>query len=88
MTMAIKHDQLKTLATNGGVKSVTLLGHANGFILTVVTLSGTKTLHTKAGDVRLFKKLETALDYLKYGMGIAKASIQFEHWNPKQATLK
>ena len=88
MTTIIKHDQLKTLAVTGGVKAVTIIGESDGFALNVSTLSGEKMLHTKTGQPRLFKKLETVLDYLKDDMGIARASIQFERWNPRQAALK
>jgi hypothetical protein len=88
MTTIIKHEALKTLAVNGGVKSVTIIGEADGFALNVSTLSGDKMLHTKTGQPRFFKKLETVLDYLKDDMGIARAAIQFERWNPRQATLK
>ncbi len=88
MRSIIRHDQLKTLAQNGGVKGVTIVGHADGFALNVATLSGEKMLHTMTGHPRLFKKMETVLDYLKDDMGIARAVIQFEHWNPKQGVLK
>lgn len=88
MNTIIKHDQLKMLALNGGVKSVTIVGESSGFVLIVSTLSGEKMLHTKSSEPRFFKKLETVLDYLKDDMGIARAAIQFERWNPKQRTLK
>lgn len=88
MNTIIKHDQLKVLAVNGGVKAVTIVGESGGFGLNVSTLSGEKMLHTKNGQPRFFKKLETVLDYLKDDMGIARAAIQFDRWNPKQQALK
>lgn len=87
MTTSIKHEQLKLLAENGGVKSVTVIGGNAGFGLNVTTLSGDKMLYTKTGKPRFFKKLETVLDYLKSEIGIAKATIQFEHWNPRQGSF-
>lgn len=88
MSTIIKHDQLTILAINGGVKAVTIVGESNGFALNFSTLSGDKMLHTKTGQPRFFKRLETVLDYLKDDLGLARATIQFERWNPKQAVLK
>lgn len=84
----IKHDQLKMLATNGGVQAITIIGQAEGFALSVTTLTGNKTLHAKTGQTRFFKKADSVLSYLKDDIGVGRASIQFESWNPKQATLK
>jgi len=87
MNASIKHEQLKLLAENGGVKSVAIFGESAGFGVNVTTLSGDKLLFTKTGKPRFFKKLETVLEYLKTEMGIAKATIQFERWNPRQGSL-
>jgi hypothetical protein len=87
MTTVIKHDQLKTLAANSGVKSVTIVGDAGGFCLNVTTLSGEKLLHTKTGKARSFKHVETLLDYLKNDIGVGKATILFDRWNPSQTAL-
>lgn len=88
MKTTINHGQLKVLAENGGVKSVTVLGESNSFFLNISTISGEKMLHNKVGELRSFKKMETVLDYLKFNLGIARCSINFERWNPKQVTLK
>lgn len=88
MSEVIKHDQLKMLATNGGVQAITIIGQSEGFALSVTTLSGNKTLHAKTGQTRFFKKAESVLSYLKDDIGVARASIQLDHWNPKQAPLK
>lgn len=85
---SIKHDQLKLLAENGGVKGVTIVGDPAGFTLNVATVSGDKLLFTKTGQMRFFKKMETLLDYLKTEVGIGKATIQFDRWNPGQSVIK
>ncbi len=85
---SIKHDQLKMLVENSGVKGITIVGDPAGFCVNVTTLSGDKYLFTKTGHMRLFKKVETLLDYLKTDIGIGKATIQFDRWNPAQATIK
>lgn len=80
---AIKHNQLKELAASGGVSSVTIIGEPIGFALNIDTNNGTKLLTAKTGQTRLFKKLETLLDYLKIEIGIVRATINFESWNSK-----
>lgn len=84
----IKHDQLKILASNNGVKAVTLVGNTGGFFLKVTTLSGDVLLHTKTGQARLFKKADALLDYLKNELGIGRATVQLDRWNPAQQALK
>lgn len=85
---SIKHDQLKMLAANSGVKGITIVGDPSGFCVNVTTLSGDKLLFTKTGQARFFKKMETLLDYLKNEIGIGRATIQFDRWNPAQQVLK
>lgn len=86
-TKSIKHEQLKLLAENGGVRSVTIIADANGFGINVNTLSGDKFLYSKVGKPRYFRKLETVLEYLKRETGVVKATIHFEHWDHQQGGL-
>lgn len=85
---SIKHDQLKLLAENGGVKGVTIVGESAGFSVNVATISGDKLLFTKRGQMRFFNRMETLLDYLKTEVGIGTATIQFDQWNPAQSVIK
>lgn len=84
----IKHDQLKILAANNGVKGVTIAGTTGGFFLNITTFNGDMLLHTKTGEARLFKKADALLGYLKDELGIGKATVQFDRWNPAQQALK
>lgn len=84
----IKHDQLKILAANNGVRAVTIAGTTGGFFLNVSTMSGDVLLHTKTGDARLFKKADAILSYLKDELGIGKATVQIDRWDPAQQALK
>jgi len=84
----IKHDQLKILVENNGVRSVTMAGTTGGFFLNVSTISGDKLLHTKTGEARLFKKADALIGYLKGELGIAKATVKFDRWDPEQQALK
>lgn len=83
----IKHEQLKMLLENNSVIGITIDASQAGYGITASTVSGPKILHTKTGKIRLFKTMETLLSYLKRDMGIAKASIQFERWQPEQSLL-
>lgn len=85
---SIKSDQLKLLAANNGINSVTLTGVAGGFYLKVNTISGDVLLHTQTGEARLFKKADTILSYLKDELGIAKAAVEMGYWDMRQQTLK
>lgn len=83
----VKHDQLKAIAAIGGVRSVTIIAGPDGFVIRVSTSAGDQVLHSRYNQPRAFKKAETVLDYLKNDIGLARATIEFEHWTPKQRAL-
>jgi hypothetical protein len=77
-------EKLRLLADTGGVKSVELIGVADGFVMRVNAkgedaLSG--TLETDKGHVRTFSKLDTAAKLL-FDMGLGKATLDLKEWGP------
>lgn len=84
----IKHDQLKLLANENGVKAVTLSGTAGGFLLQVTTNSGSDVLlHTKQEKPRLFKRADAILSYIKDELGIGRATVKIDRWDPSQQAI-
>lgn len=83
----IKHDQLKILTKNNGVKAFTLLGNTGGFFLKITTHSGDVLLHTKTGEIRLFRRADALLTYLQKELGVGKAAVEFDRWTLSQTAL-
>lgn len=86
---AVDRQQLKSLAQHGAVKSVVICGSSDSFCLRVLTAGGGEALlhERRGGKLRSWRRLETVLTFLKTELGIAKATIEFERWEPQQDSL-
>ncbi|CAG9236964.1 conserved hypothetical protein [Paraburkholderia tropica] len=89
MDETVSNEQLRALAATGGVRAVRIIGVGDSFMVMIMTTAGEKTLFESEGKrPREWKRLETVLGYLRDGLGLAKATIEFDRWTPKQRNLK
>lgn len=82
MQNPINHNALSRLAESGAIRSANLIGEGNGWSLSIkYGLHECLLQAERSKRIRKFKKLETAMKYLKR-IGIAKFSVDasgFEH---------
>ena len=89
MDETVSNEQFRALAATGSVRAVRIIGVGDSFVLKILTSAGEKTLFESEGKrPRSWKRVETILNYLRTDLGLAKATIEFEQWTPKQRDLK
>ena len=78
-------EQLRAMASAGGVVGVTLKGRGSGFFIEIATRSGQDAFLVKARSTepRRFGSPNSALIVLR-DLGIAIAQIDATNWNPDQ----
>ena len=81
MSQTIKFDSLRELVAAGGVKSTTILGQRGGFAVVANIGMQQRTLGTRAGEVRMFGRLDTAVKMLR-DMGLAQFQVDVTHYEP------
>ncbi|MCA8270369.1 hypothetical protein [Burkholderia vietnamiensis] len=88
MDETVSNEQLRALAATGSVRSVKIIAMGDSFMVKIMTSAGEKTLYESEGKrPRSWKRVETILGHLRNDIGIATATIEFEHWTPKQRQL-
>ncbi len=75
--------QLDALVKNGAIRSISVDGTSDGFMILV---NGT-LIGAKLGHARVFKKLNTAAAFLK-NKGIGKFNVDVSRWSPEQSPLQ
>lgn len=84
----IKHDELKTLVAETGVKTVQGIGTTGGFLLQVTTKAGNDVLlHTKLEKPRIFKRSDALLSYMRNELGIGRVTVSLERWEQDQQAI-
>jgi hypothetical protein len=78
-------EQLRAIASAGGVVGVTLKGEGSGFFMEIATRSGQDAFLVKARSTepRRFGSANSALTVLR-GIGIAVAQLDATNWDPNQ----
>ncbi len=79
----LNSQQLDALVKNNAVRSITVDGTSDGFMILV---NGT-LIGAKLGHARVFKKLHTAAAFLK-NKGIGKFSVDVSKWSPEHNSLQ
>ncbi len=83
-TETIDHSTLARLIENGSVSSANIVAQPGGWSIQI--LQGRKECSLAAqrsGQVRLFKRLETLVSYLR-GMGISHFNVDASSYDPQQ----
>jgi hypothetical protein len=85
-TETIDHSTLAKLAEAGAVRSAHVVGRDGGWGVVVKYGSSERTLAAqRSQQVRIFRKLETLVDYLK-GIGISRFDVDTENYDPHGVT--
>jgi hypothetical protein len=77
----IDHATLARLVEAGAVRGASIVGQSGGWGLIIQYGMTERTLAAKRGAVRVFRKFETLVAYLK-GIGIAKFQVDASHFDP------
>jgi hypothetical protein len=78
----IDHNTFARLVEAGAVRGASIIGQKGGWGLVIQYGMTERALAAKRGAVRIFKKLETLVGYLK-GMGIAKFQVDATLYDPE-----
>lgn len=78
----IDHNTLARLVEAGAVRGANIIGQKGGWGLVIQYGMTERALAAKRGAVRIFKKLETLVGYLK-DMGIAKFQVDATQYDPE-----
>lgn len=78
----IDHNTLARLVEAGAVRGANIIGQKGGWGLVIQYGMTERALAAKRGAVRIFKKLETLVSYLK-DMGIAKFQVDATLYDPE-----
>lgn len=82
-TETIDHSTLHRLVEAGAVRAAHVVGMSGGWALTVKFGSNERPLAAqRSRQIRLFKKLETLVSYLK-DVGIAQFDVDASNYNPE-----
>ena len=79
----IDHVTLARLVEAGAVRGVEVVGQPGGWGVIVQYGMTQRALAARRGSVRLFRKFETLVSYLK-GLGIAQYRVDAAHYDPTQ----
>lgn len=79
MSQTIKLDSLRELIAAGGVKSTTILGQRGGFAVVANIGIQSRVLGTRAGEMRMFGRLDTAVKALR-DLGVAQFQVDVTHY--------
>lgn len=86
-TETIDHTTLTKLAEAGVVRSAHVVGQAGGWgILVKYGMTERALAAQRSHQVRIFRKLETLVDYLK-GIGIARFDVDAVNYDPDSVTV-
>lgn len=77
----IDHVTLERLVEAGAVRGANIVGQPGGWGVVIQYGMTERTLAAKRGAVRVFRKFETLVAYLK-GIGIAKYQVDASHFDP------
>ncbi len=73
---------LKELVAAGAVRSVTLYGVPGGFVVSISTEGGSRSLCAQRGHPRVFKQLNSAAEFL-LGIGVSRFAVEAEGWSAR-----
>ncbi len=77
----IDHATLERLVEAGAVRGANIVGQPGGWGVVIQYGMTERVLAAKRGAVRIFRKFETLVGYLK-GIGIAKYQVDASHFDP------
>jgi len=77
----IDHTTLLRLVEAGAVRGANIVGQPGGWGVVIQYGMTERALAAKRGAVRIFRKFETLVTYLK-GIGIAKYQVDASHFDP------
>lgn len=81
-TETIDHTHLRALATKTNLPRITLMGHADGWVIVVRDGKSEKLLLAqRSGISRQFRKIDTAVNYLK-SLGFESFSVNAKSFDP------
>lgn len=81
----IDHSTLSHLVEAGAVRGANVVGQAGGWAVVIHYGMTERVLASKRGAVRVFRKFETLVSYLKE-IGIAKYNVDAAHFDPVALT--
>lgn len=82
----LQHPELSSLIAEGAAKSFVFIATSGGFNLEVTTKTQKRLLHVQRKTPRVFRTLETGLQYLR-DMGVVSCSFEFRDYAPRQKAL-
>ncbi len=83
-TETIDHSTLSRLIENGSVRSTSIVAKPGGWTIQIQHGNEEHTLTAqRSGQVRLFKRLETLVTYLR-GLGISQFDVDASSYDPSQ----
>jgi len=77
----IDHITLERLVEAGAVRGASIVGQPGGWGVVIQYGMTERVLAAKRGAIRIFRKFETLVSYLK-GMGIIKFQVDASHFDP------
>lgn len=80
-TASVRLDTLRELVAAGSVRSATLLGQRGGFAVLVRIGMSERLLANRAGQPRLYAKLDTAAKDLR-AWGLGEFAVNVAHYEP------
>ena len=80
-TDTIDHATLERLVEAGAVRGANIIGQPGGWGVVIQYGMTERTLAAKRGAVRIFRKFETLVGYLK-GIGITRYQVDASHFDP------
>lgn len=85
-SMLLQHPELSSLIAEGAAKNFVFIATAGGFQLEVTTRTSKRLLYTQRKTPRVFRTLETGLQYLR-DMGVIGCTVIFRDFEPRQKSL-
>ena len=83
----IDHVTLKRLVEAGAVRGTSIVGQAGGWGVVIQYGMTERVLAAKRGAVRIFRKFETLVGYLK-GVGIVRFDVDAANWDTDSLTAR
>jgi hypothetical protein len=80
-TNTIDHATLERLIEAGAVRGASIVGQPGGWGVVIQYGTNERALAAKRGAVRVFRKFETLVGYLK-GIGITRYQVDASHFDP------